>query len=151
MFQQFFTIYILGYVTRITIKKNENVKKLISVDKQSLENCIDVIRKSWNPQQRFNLLSQMSYNVIFPVEPNFPIRSRYVFYFMFCLTFKAFVMFVIVLLFQNTLDLVLARGKGPKNSVHRDLFDTKNPKQKTPRPSAAFYEPYSTWIGLQPN
>ena len=142
MFQQFFTIYILGYVTRITIKKNENVKKLISVDKQSLENCIDVIRKSWNPQQRFNLLSQMSYNVIFPVEPNFSIRFK---------TFKAFVMFVIVLLFQNTLDLVLARGKGPKNSVHRDLFDTKNPKQKTPRPSAAFYEPYSTWIGLQPN
>ena len=38
-------------------------------------------------------------------------------------------MFVIFLLFQSSFSVVLARGKGPKNSVHRDLFKTKNPKQ----------------------
>ena len=47
---------------------------------------------------------------------------------MFSLTFKAFVMLVTFLLFQNNLYIVLARGKGPKNNVHRDLFKTKNPK-----------------------
>ena len=39
-------------------------------------------------------------------------------------------MFVTFLLFQSNLYVVLARGKGPKNSVHRDLFKTKTPKQK---------------------
>ena len=39
-------------------------------------------------------------------------------------------MFVTFLLFQSNLYVVLARGKGPKNSIHRDLSKTKNPKQK---------------------
>ena len=37
-------------------------------------------------------------------------------------------MFMTFLLFQRNLYIVLARGKGPKNSVYRDLFKTKNPK-----------------------
>ena len=41
---------------------------------------------------------------------------------MFSLTFKAFVMFVTFSLFQSNLYIVLACGKGHKNSVHRDLF-----------------------------
>ena len=53
---------------------------------------------------------------------------------MFSLTFKAFVMFVTLLIFQSNLSIVLAREKGPKNSVHRDFFKTKNPKQKKPGP-----------------
>ena len=28
----------------------------------------------------------------------------------------------------------------------RDLFKTKNPKQKNPRPPAAFYTPYGAWM-----
>ena len=91
----------------------------------------------------------MPYN-IFPTGTNFPIRSRYVFYFMFSVLFKAFVMFVTFLLFQNNLYVVLVRRRGPKNSVHRDLFKTKNPKQKTQAP-AAFYALYGVWIGLQLN
>ena len=43
-------------------------------------------------------------------------------------------MFVTSLLFQSNLYIVLASGKGPKN---RELFKTKNPKQKIPRPRAA--------------
>ena len=46
--------------------------------------------------------------------------------------FKAFVMFLIFLLFQSNLQVVLAHGKGPKNTVHRDLFKTKNPKENFP-------------------
>ena len=69
----------------------------------------------------------MSYNVIFPAEINLPIISRYVFYFMFSLTFKPFVMLVTFLLFQSNLYIVLARGKTPKNSVHTDLFKNKIP------------------------
>ena len=34
-------------------------------------------------------------------------------------------------LFQSNLYVVSARGKDPKNSIHRDLFRTKNHKQKT--------------------
>ena len=45
-------------------------------------------------------------------------------------------MFVTFLLFQSNLYVVLARGK---NSVHRDLFKTKNSKQNTLRPAATFY------------
>ena len=60
-------------------------------------------------------------------------------------------MFVTFLLFQRNLYVVLARGKDPKNSVHRDLFRTKNSKQKIPRPPAAFYTPYGARIGLQPD
>ena len=78
----------------------------------------------------------MLYNAIFPTETNFTIRSRYIFYFMFFLLFKAFVMFVTFLLFQSYLYIVLARWKGPKNSIHRDLFKTKDPKQKTHTPPA---------------
>ena len=47
-------------------------------------------------------------------------------------------MFVTFLLFQSNLYVVLARGKSPKNSVHRDLFKTKTTKQKKPRPPAVF-------------
>ena len=47
--------------------------------------------------------------------------------------------------------MVLACEKGPKNSVRRDLFKTKNPKQKISRPPAAFHARYGAWIGLQPN
>ena len=65
----------------------------------------------------------MLYNI--PTEENFPIRSRYIFYFMFSLTDKAFVMFVTFLLFQSNIYLVLAHGNGPKDSVHRDFFSTK--------------------------
>ena len=60
-------------------------------------------------------------------------------------------MFGIFLLFQSNLYVVLARGKGPKNSVHRDLFKTKKTLNKSPRPPAAFYGPYGVWIGLQSN
>ena len=99
----------------------------------------------------FNQPSQMPYNIIFPTETNFPIRSRYVFYFMFSITFKAFVMFVTFLLFQSNLYVVLARGKGSKISVHRDLLRTKIPKQKNIQTHSCFYAPYQAWIGLQPN
>ena len=46
-------------------------------------------------------------------------------YFMFSLTFKAFVMFLTFLLFQSNLQAVLACGKGHMNRVHREL---KKPK-----------------------
>ena len=46
-------------------------------------------------------------------------------------------MFVTFLLFQSNLHVDLAREKGPKNCIHRDLFWAKNPKQKTPGPPAA--------------
>ena len=62
-------------------------------------------------------------------------------YFMFSLTLKISVMFVTFLLFKNNLHIVLARGKGPKNGVYRDIF-------KTSRHSAAFYAPYSVWISF---
>ena len=54
------------------------------------------------------------------------------FYFMISLTFKAFVMFVTFPLFQSNLYKVLAHGKGPKNSIHMDLFKTKKPYTKNP-------------------
>ena len=60
-------------------------------------------------------------------------------------------MFVTFALFQSTLYFVLARGEGPENSVHKDLFKTKYPKQNSQRPLAAFYVPYGGWISLQPN
>ena len=60
-------------------------------------------------------------------------------------------MLVTFLPFQSNLYVVLERGKGPKNNVHKDLFKTKNPKQKKPRTPAAFYAPYNAWISLQPN
>ena len=43
--------------------------------------------------------------------------------------------FVTFLLFQRSLYVVLARRKGPKNNVHRNLFKTKDPKifQGVPR------------------
>ena len=90
----------------------------------------------------------MPYN--FPTKKNFPIRSRYVFYYVFSHFYLniAFVVFVKFLLFQSNLYLVLALEKGPKNSIHGDLFKTKNPKQKTPRTPAVFYVPYGAWIGL---
>ena len=80
----------------------------------------------------------MPHTVIFPTESNLPVRSRCVFCFMFSLTFKAIVMFVKFLLFQSNLYIVLARGKGLKNSIYRDLFKTKNPKQKKPDPNLRF-------------
>ena len=82
--------------------------------------------------QGFNQPSQMPNNVIFPTELNFPIRLKYVFYFMFSLTFKAFVIFVTFLLFQSNLYVVLARGKGPKNGVHKGHLKTKNPPTPPP-------------------
>ena len=84
--------------------------------------------------QGFNQPSQMLYNVIFPTETNFPIRSRDVFYFLFSLIFKAFVMLVTFLLFQSNLYIVLACGK-----VQKTAFIEIFSKQKTPRPPAAFY------------
>ena len=60
-------------------------------------------------------------------------------------------MFVTFSLFQSNLYVVFACGKGLKYSVHRNLFKTKGPKQKTARLQAVFYAPYSAWIGLQPN
>ena len=45
-------------------------------------------------------------------------------------------MFVTFLLFESNLYLVLAREKGPKNSVHRDLFETKKPLAKSLQESA---------------
>ena len=62
---------------------------------------------------------------------------------MFSLIFKAFVVLGTLLLFKSNLHVVLAREKGPKKSVHRDLFKTMNPKQKTLRSPVAFYVPYS--------
>ena len=79
----------------------------------------------------------MLYNVILSTESNFPIRSRYVLYFMFSVLFKVLVLLVTFLLFQSNFTVesnftvsyvVLALEKGPKNYVHRDLFKTKNPK-----------------------
>ena len=60
-------------------------------------------------------------------------------------------MFVTFLLFPNNLYVVLVCEKGLKNSIHRDLFKTKNTKQKTPRLPAAFYVPCGVWIDLQVN
>ena len=60
------------------------------------------------------------------------------FFILFSLTFKAFVMFVTSLLFQSNLNVVLAPGKGPKNSVYRDLFTTKNPTHKKWDPQLRF-------------
>ena len=37
-------------------------------------------------------------------------------------------MFVTFILFQRDLYVVLAHGKGPKYTIHRDLKKTKNPK-----------------------
>ena len=51
---------------------------------------------------------------------------------------KPFVMLVTFLLFQSNLYVILASGKGPKNSVHRDLFEAKSPKQKPPGPQLRF-------------
>ena len=51
-------------------------------------------------------------------------------------------MFVTFLLFQRNLYVVLACGKSPKNSAHRDLFKTKMPRMFAPRPPklpAMFY------------
>ena len=47
-------------------------------------------------------------------------------------------MFVTFLLFQSNLFVVSARGKGTKNSDHRDLFKTKNHKQNPPDPQPRF-------------
>ena len=49
--------------------------------------------------QGFNQSSQMLYNVIFPTEWNFQIKSRF---FIFSLTFKAFVMFMTFYYFKVT-------------------------------------------------
>ena len=57
-------------------------------------------------------------------------------------------MFVTLLLFQSNLYVAIARGKRPKNSVHRDLLKTRNSKQKTP---SCILRAYSAWTGLQPN
>ena len=88
--------------------------------------------------QGFNQPSQMLYNVIFPTKTNFPIRSRYVFLFIFSLLIKAFVTSLTYSLFQSNLYVVLASGKGPKNSVYRDIFKIKSPKQKLPDPQLCF-------------
>ena len=72
----------------------------------------------------------MLYNVIFTIKTNFPVRPRYVLYLMFSLTFKAIVILVTFLLFQSNLCVVLACGKGRKNSICRDLFKTKKPLAK---------------------
>ena len=48
--------------------------------------------------------------------------------FLLSLTFQAFVMFVLFLPIQSNLYLVLARGKGPKNSIHKKFFKTKLPR-----------------------
>ena len=101
--------------------------------------------------QEFNQPSQMLYNIIFLSESNFPIRSRQLFYCMFSLTFKAFEMFMTFLLFQSNLNVVLAHGKGLRNSIIQIFSRQKNPKQKTPRPPAAFCAPQGAWIGLQPD
>ena len=60
-------------------------------------------------------------------------------------------MFVKFLPFQSNLYVVLARGKGPKNNIHRDVFKTKNPKQKIPRPPSCVLRALDAWVGLQPN
>ena len=99
---------------------------ILSYDQNLIEHTDEVKdRVLFCPRQGFHQSSQMLYNIIFPAETNFPIRSRYVFYFMFSLTFKAFVTFVTIFLFQSNLYTVLAHGKGPKNSIHRNFFKTK--------------------------
>ena len=104
----------------------------------------------WSIQkQDFTQPSQMSHNVIFTTEKNFPIRSRYVFCFKFSLTFKAFLMFAAFLVLLSNLYVVLARGKSPKKSTHRDLFKTKTRNKKSVDPQ--LYALYRLWIGLQPN
>ena len=59
----------------------------------------------------FNQPAQMLCNIIFPTAKNLSIRSRCVFYFMFSLKFKAFVMFLTFLLFQSNLYIVLAHRR----------------------------------------
>ena len=59
----------------------------------------------------FNQPAQMLCNIIFPTAKNFSVRSRCVFYFMFSLKFKAFVMFLTFLLFQSNLYIVLAHRR----------------------------------------
>ena len=58
----------------------------------------------------------MTCNVIFPTDT---------FFILFFLLIIAFAMFLTFLLFQSNLYVVLTGGKGPKNSVHGDLFKTK--------------------------
>ena len=78
--------------------------------------------------QRFNQPSQIAYNVLFPIQTDFPIRSRYV-DIMFSLTFKAFVIFMTFLQFQSTLEPSSCMWK---NSVPGDLFKTKKTLNRKP-------------------
>ena len=70
----------------------------------------------------------MPYNVIFLTESHFPVRSRYVIYFTFSLTFKAFVMFVTFLLCQGNLDVVLALGNFRNLLTVKVIVGNRKPK-----------------------
>ena len=56
-----------------------------------------------------------------------------------------------ILFFQSNLCIVLAHGKSPKNSIHRDLFKTKTLKQKPHRPPVTFYVPQPDFPKLLKN
>ena len=89
-------------------------------------------------------------HVIFPAESYFPIRLSYIFYFMFSLTFKAFVMFVTFLLFQSNFYIVLVHGKVLKIAFIEILVRQKT-LNKEPLEPNLFYLPYGAWIGLDSN
>ena len=61
-------------------------------------------------------------------------------------------MFVTFLLFQRNLYVVLACGKGPKNSAHRYPFKTKTPSMFAPRPpQTSCHVLHGTWIDFWPD
>ena len=57
---------------------------------------------------------------------------------MFSVTFKAFVIFVTLSLFQSNFYVVLASGKGPKNSIRRSFQDKQIINKKIPEPQLSF-------------
>ena len=91
--------------------------------------------------QGLNWSSQMLYSVIFPTEINLPIRPRYDFLFYIFLSYLKLLWYLTLLLCQSNLCIVLAHGKSPTNSIHKDLFKTKTPKQKPHWFPATFYMP----------
>ena len=130
--ENLFYDFFRSYISKIefSIKKGYGRKGMYMLSYQLPFSIICILRSSIVMYQGFNQPLQVLY-VIFPTESDFSIRSRYPFYFMFSLTFKAFVTFVTFLLFQCNLYVVLGLGKCPKNRIHRDLFKTKksrNPK-----------------------
>ena len=91
-------------------------------------------KKFWDRGADYPLhaMSQMPYNVIFKTEINFTVRSRYVFLFYIFLSYLQLLWCLAFSLCQSNLYIVLAHGKSPTNSSHRNLFKTKTLKEIKP-------------------